>query len=61
MRNLKKSMIAALTTTMLMSGISVPAMAADDDGTVTLTIWNNEVMAPGLQDNDVAKVIEERL
>lgn len=29
--------------------------------TVTLTIWNTEVTTPGIQDNDVARVIEEKL
>ena len=35
--------------------------AVSDDEVVTLTIWNSEVMSPGIQDNDVAKAIEEKL
>lgn len=35
--------------------------ASSDRETVTLTIWNTEVMTPGIQDNDVSRVIEEKL
>lgn len=35
--------------------------AAPSDEVVTLTIWNTEVMTPGLQDNDVSRAIEEKL
>lgn len=40
------------------------ADAGDDtakDEVITLTIWNTEVLSPGIQTNDVAKYIEEKL
>lgn len=33
----------------------------DDDGLVTLTIWNTEVLTPGVQETEIAKYIEEKL
>ena len=35
--------------------------AETSDEVVTLTVWNTEVLTPGIQDNDVAKAIEEKL
>lgn len=33
----------------------------DSDDVVTLTIWNTEVLTPGIQTNEIAKEIEKRL
>ena len=35
--------------------------AANESEPVTLTIWNNEILSPGIQNNDVAREIEQRL
>ena len=35
--------------------------AAGSEEPVTLTVWNTEVLTPGIQDNAVAKVLEEKL
>lgn len=35
--------------------------SVESEETVTLTIWNTEAKMPGIQDNDVASVIEEKL
>ena len=48
------------------TGTAAQDTGSDESGasageTVTLTIWNTEVMAPGIQDNDVARVIGEKL
>ena len=41
------------------SGESQAAQAPDD--VITLTVWNTEVLTPGIQNNDVARAIEEKL
>ena len=48
------------------SDTATPEAASDSaevkkDEVITLTIWNTEVTTPGIQDNDVARVIEEKL
>lgn len=46
------------------AGTSTQSSTAEETGTdevVTLTIWNTEVTTPGLQDNDVTRVLEEKL
>lgn len=46
------------------AGTSTQSSTTEETGTdevVTLTIWNTEVTTPGLQDNDVTRVLEEKL
>lgn len=43
------------------SGNAAADNSAATDEVVTLTVWNTEVTTPGLQDNDVTRVIEEKL
>lgn len=43
------------------SGSEGEESKASDGEVVTLTIWNTEVMTPGIQDNDVSRAIEEKL
>ncbi|WP_462414995.1 type 2 periplasmic-binding domain-containing protein, partial [Eisenbergiella tayi] len=71
---LKKAMALALAGMMALSVAACgqpsdtePLEAASNpveeetDEAITLTIWNTEVTTPGIQDNDVARVIEEKL
>ncbi len=53
-------MMAAAMAMSLQTG-TLMTQAASDDEVVTLTIWNTEVLTPGVQTTDVARVIEEKL
>lgn len=52
-----------LTALLLAAAMSLPLgiAAQAEEEPVTLTIWNTEVLAPGIQTNEVAKAIEEKL
>ena len=43
------------------TGSTTAGSQASSDEPVTLTIWNTEVLTPGIQTNEVAKEIEKKL
>lgn len=60
-KNMKKLTAMTLAAAMTMSLQAGTFAASAEEETVTLTIWNTEVLTPGIQTTEVAKVIEEKL
>lgn len=61
-KNAKRVVALAASAAMIMSMQAGTIMAgAETEEPVTLTIWNTEVLTPGVQTTEVAQAIEERL
>lgn len=61
MKKRMMKLMAMSMAAMMVCQISTTANAEGSDDVVTLTIWNTEVLTPGVQTNEVAKEIEKRL
>lgn len=55
-----KKLTALLLTGAMCMPIGMNAYAAEEEP-VTITIWNTEVLSPGVQTNEIAQYIEEKL
>lgn len=61
MKTRLKKLTALLMTSVMCMSIAMPTYADESEEPITLTIWNTEVLSPGIQTNEIAQEIEKKL